>query len=97
MNVYICVLQRGNVIVGQLRMDGGLYYFTKAAVIRTWGTSKGLGQLAREGPLKATILDTVPEEIMVHEYTTIMSIKCVDDKWKDYLNNHSTLHTKKDS
>ena len=88
MNINICVLQRGYNIVGEMRMDGGLWYFTKAAVIRRWGTTKGLGQLAKEGPTKLTILDEVPDEIMVHEYTTIMTIKCTDDAWTAYVNNH---------
>jgi hypothetical protein len=53
----IVVLQRGWVAVGNLWSDGDGLRLEEASVIRRWGTTKGLGQLAFEGPTKSTVLD----------------------------------------
>lgn len=56
--VEIVVLPHGWVLVGRLIDDGVSDYLLKdAAVIRRWGTSAGLGQIAREGAQEGTVLD----------------------------------------
>lgn len=52
----IVVLQRGWVVVGRWHRDGDDVTITDASVIRRWGTSKGLGELA-DGPKPNTALD----------------------------------------
>jgi len=54
--VRIVILQRGWVVVGRWHRDGDDVTLTSASVIRRWGTSKGLGELAN-GPLSETKLD----------------------------------------
>lgn len=54
---YIVIGNRGNVVVGDLIIRGSTGYLSNASVIRRWGTSKGLGQLALEGKQPDTILD----------------------------------------
>lgn len=55
----IVVLDRGFVYVGCLSTDDKFLAITDAKNIRRWGTTKGLGQLANEGPQANTVLDNV--------------------------------------
>ena len=53
---------------------------TEAKVIRYWGTTKGLGELAFNGPTSKTILD-VYGTVRVPSYAILMLIDTVSDKW----------------
>ena len=54
----IVVADRGWVFVGDTTTDEeGNVTISNAKVIRVWGTTKGLGQLALEGSQKDTVLD----------------------------------------
>ena len=53
----IVIAQRGWVFVGQWAQDGETVTLANAKTIRTWGTTKGLGELAATGPTARTILD----------------------------------------
>jgi hypothetical protein len=55
----IVVADRGFVYVGLVTMEGDFCVIREARNIRYWGTSKGLGQLALEGPNSNTKLDTI--------------------------------------
>ncbi len=55
----IVVLDRGFVYVGDTTHDGEWCIITNARNIRYWGTTKGLGELALNGPLPNTKLDPV--------------------------------------
>ena len=55
-DVKIVILQRGWCFVGYLERNGDDCKLTKANVIRRWGTTKGLGELALNGPLSNTCL-----------------------------------------
>lgn len=78
----IVVLDRSWNLVGDLEKDGDYYYLTKGSVIRRWGTTKGLGELADNGPLSNTILDSIPFT-KFHKDKVIMIINCNEDKWKN--------------
>ena len=56
--IKIVVLDRGFVYVGLVEMDADFVTIKKARNIRSWGTSKGLGELV-SGPLMSTRLDFV--------------------------------------
>ena len=75
MGKHIVILQRGWVFIGNLSKQGNQYFLTDANNIRKWGTTKGLGEIALNGPTDKTILDPTPE-IQFHELTVIALIKC---------------------
>ncbi len=77
----ICVLERGWVAVGNLEKEGNYYFLLNASFVRRWGTTKGLGEIAENGPTKDTILDKTPT-IKFHENQLIFSISCKEEKWK---------------
>lgn len=52
--------------------------------VRTWGTTKGLGELAADGPLSNTKLDKV-NDVTFHELTTVALIDCDDSIWEKKL------------
>jgi hypothetical protein len=80
-DIKIVILQRGWVMVGEFCKVGSDCSLTNAAVIRYWGTSKGLGEIAENGPIpKKTILDKCPT-IRFHELTIVATIDCVGEKW----------------
>ncbi len=53
----IVIAQRGWVFVGRYMEDGDNVTLTDAKVLRVWGTTKGLGELALSGPNSTTIAD----------------------------------------
>lgn len=53
----IVIAQRGWVFVGRWSQDGEMVTLTDAKNVRTWGTTKGLGELAQSGPTNNTVLD----------------------------------------
>jgi hypothetical protein len=55
----IVVADRGFVYVGNVKSDGQFCVVENAHNIRRWGTSRGLGELALEGPKEGTNLDPV--------------------------------------
>ena len=55
----IIILDRGYVYVGNVSIDDNWVLITTARNVRRWGTTKGLGELAANGPLKDSIIDPV--------------------------------------
>jgi hypothetical protein len=67
----IVVLDRGWVYVGQVSEDGDYIVIKNARCIRFWGTTKGLGEIAMNGPTEATRMDyagtvVVPKRAVIH-------------------------------
>lgn len=79
-DIKICVLQRGWVMIGRYSKDGDTVTLENAHVIRTWGTTKGLGELALEGKQSNTKLDKAGH-VEFHILTVVATINCVDKKW----------------
>ena len=79
-NWYIAILQRGHVVVGKLYKESDYYRMEHASVIRRWGTTAGLGELADSGKLPETKLDKCPD-ICFHELTTIFLMRCNQENW----------------
>jgi hypothetical protein len=77
----IVILQRGWVVVGDYSVQkDGECLLTDAAVIRVWGTTKGLGELAESGPLANTKIDRAPD-IRFHPLTVIARMDVNDANW----------------
>lgn len=55
--VRIVVCQRGWVVVGEYSQTKDEATVERASVIRVWGTTQGLGQIAAGGPTSTTKLD----------------------------------------
>lgn len=54
----IVVADRGWIFLGNVSVElNGDQLIDEAKIIRNWGTSKGLGQIALTGPTPKTILD----------------------------------------
>lgn len=76
----ILVLQRGWVVVGDLSETAEKVTLTNASVIRRWGTTKGLGQLALEGPQRETVLDACGS-VEAHPLAIVLRVPCEASKW----------------
>ena len=84
-NLYIVVLQRGWVAIGnRVELSTGDYQLQNCAHIRVWGTTKGLGEIAEGGPTSKTVLDKCPP-VEYHPMTAIMHIQCKGEKWAGKL------------
>lgn len=81
----IVVLQRGWVMVGRLERKDSECKLHQASVIRSWGTKKGLGELAKEGPQTNTILDKCYGIVEFDYLTVVCSIACEVKKWQSVL------------
>jgi len=78
----IVVLQRGWIVVGRVREEAEKTFITNASVIRNWGTTNGLGELAYNGELKDTVLDKCPD-IEVLTINIVLCMNCNKEKWKN--------------
>ena len=77
----ICILQRGWVFVGRYYQEGDDCRLEDASCIRSWGTTKGLGELAENGTLTNTKLDLTPT-VRFHRLGIVATIDCNEKKWK---------------
>ena len=77
----ILVLQRGWVVVGDFAEESeSQLRLTGASVVRRWGTTKGLGELALEGPKPETVLDYCGE-VRVHPLAVVLRMPCEAAAW----------------
>jgi len=83
-DIRILVLHRGWVVVGYYSATDSEVTLRQAAVVRRWGTTKGLGEIAAGGPTAATILDACGV-VRVHPLAVVLSIQCEADKWTPAL------------
>ena len=77
----IVVLDRGWVVVGDVFKKGDYLNINNASVIRSWGTTKGLGELAQKGPLSNTKLDACPM-VQAHKLSVVLIMNCDEENWK---------------
>jgi hypothetical protein len=78
-DIRIAILQRGWIMVGRFTQDGERCFLRGASVVRRWGTTRGLGELAANGPLRETVLDPCGEA-QFHELTAVALIRCEEEK-----------------
>lgn len=79
--IKIVVLQRGWVLIGRFYQEGTRCKLFDASVIRIWGTKKGLGELAKNGKQKDTILDKCFGVVEFDILTMVLSISVDESKW----------------
>lgn len=76
----IVIAQRGWVFVGDVERSGDDVTINGAQCIRRWGTTKGLGELAANGPQISTVLDDMGT-VRLHALAVVASIDCEAGKW----------------
>ena len=84
-NIKIVILQRGWVMVGRFERNGSDCKLHNAAVIRSWGTSKGVGEIAKDGPTPNTKLDPCNGLVEFDYLTVVSTISCDEKKWANKL------------
>ncbi len=72
----IVIAQRGWIFVGDVSRTETDVVIENAAVVRRWGTKKGLGQLAQDGPTEETRLDPCPA-VRIHPLAIVATMDCV--------------------
>lgn len=77
----IVILQRGWIVIGLLTRKGNECRVENASVIRFWGTTKGLGEIAKNGPTEKTVLDPCPT-VRFHYLTMVAQMDCSECKWQ---------------
>ena len=76
----IVILQRGWIVIGDVSKDGADFQISNCAVIRNWGTTSGLGELAEKGPLQNTRLDKCPD-VFAHELGVVGRMNVNEANW----------------
>lgn len=83
-DIKIVVLQRGWIAIGRYSEDGDDCRLQNAYIIRRWGTTSGLGELALEGKQADTVLDKAGV-IDFHKLTVVAKISCKEELWQSEL------------
>ena len=83
-SIRIVVLQRGWIAVGKVSQCGDQVTISSASVIRRWGTTNGLGEIAVNGPKAETVLDKCPD-IQAHILTLVFQMECNIEKWAKHV------------
>jgi hypothetical protein len=82
--IKIVILNRGWVMVGRVTEKDQKVIITNCSVIRVWGTTKGLGEIAFNGPTEKTILDPCPT-FTAHKLTVVGVMDVTESKWTKYV------------
>jgi hypothetical protein len=73
----IVIAQRGWVFIGEVTRSESEVVIEGAAVVRRWGTTAGLGQLAEKGPTADTRLDPCPT-VRIHPLAIVATMDCAE-------------------
>ncbi len=82
-NPRIYVMERGWILVGYPSPGEDFLFLNldRCHTIRRWGTTRGLGQLAAEGPQPETILDSEGDGVEIRRTAIYRSIRCNPEAW----------------
>jgi len=80
-DIKIVVLQRGWIVVGRFEREGTQCKLHNASVIRIWGTTQGLGEIAEDGPTTTTKLDKCKGVVQFDYLTVVLTLDCEAKKW----------------
>lgn len=86
-NIYVC--ERGFVLVGRPREqkrgeDARFIHLDDCGVVRSWGTTDGLGELAMKGPLPGTKIDREPDGTQAATSSFYRIIPCDQEAWAQW-------------
>lgn len=84
-NIKIVILQRGWTMIGRFERNGSDCKLHNASVIRAWGTTKGLGEIAQGGPTSNTKLDSCGGLVEFDYLTVVATLSCEEKKWEKEL------------
>lgn len=84
-DIKIIILQRGWVMVGRFEKNGSECKLHGASVIRNWGTSKGLGEIADGGPTSSTKIDSTNGLVEFDYLTVVATISCNQSIWAKHV------------
>lgn len=90
----VVIAERGWVYVGKVSRDGDSTVITECQNIRRWGTAKGLGELALEGPKSETQLDYYGT-VRIHVLAVCGAIECDDAVWNAWRDKQPTPKRRK--
>lgn len=76
----IVIAQRGWVFIGNVERSGDDVTISDAKCIRRWGTTRGLGELAKAGPQRNTVLDDMGT-VRLHALAVVASLDVEEAKW----------------
>ena len=76
----IVVLQRGWIVVGDVCKTEHELAIKNCSVIQRWGTTKGLGEIAENGPTSKTVLDKCTD-IFVHPLSVVFCMNVNEGNW----------------
>ena len=76
----IVIVESGWVFVGNVETDAEWATITDAQNVRLWGTTKGLGELASNGPTSSTKLDQAGTVLASRSHVIAM-LDVNADKW----------------
>lgn len=82
--VRIVVLDKGFVAVGVYEQGTEWCSLSNCGILRYWGTTRGLGEIAENGPTSTTKLDPTPK-MTFPVHAIVNTIDCVESKWKKVL------------
>ena len=80
-NTKIVILQYGWVLVGNFTRDNDKCFLENSSVVRVWGTEKGLGEIALNGPTKSTTLDPNNGLVEFDADSIVATLTCNGSKW----------------
>ena len=76
----IVVLQRGWIVVGDVEKTETEVRINNCSVIRVWGTSRGLGEIAENGATDKTKLDPCPP-VIAHPLSVVLCMNVNESNW----------------
>lgn len=84
-DIKIVILQRGWVMVGRFERIVSDCKLHSASIIRIWGTTRGLGELAENGPTPSTKIDPTNGLVEFDYLTVVASICCNASAWAKHV------------
>lgn len=82
--IEIIIADAGHIFVGETEHTDKGVQLSNASVIRRWGTTRGLGEIALGGPTSSTVLDKTGR-VFIPTQAMICVISCEQDRWKNEL------------
>lgn len=89
MNIY--VMTNGFIVCGQPREagPGAILTLDNCGVVRRYGTTKGIGELAERGPLGETVIDSEPDGTTVNMLYVMRVLPCNEPAWSKWILSRS--------